>query len=275
MMIDALKEEVCRLNRELAKSGLVTLTWGNLSGIDRRQGIVVIKPSGVPYDQLEPKSMVAVDLEGKVVEGALKPSSDTATHLILYRAFEQIGGIVHTHSRYATMFAQARREIPCLGTTHADHFFGPVPVTRSLSESEVAADYEGNTGRVIVERFAGVVRISHHAGENASAVSGGADIPVCPVGGVFLGRQECLPHCGEKCALDPMAMPAVLVANHGPFAWGRDAADALQNVVALEAVAEMAIGTWLINPQAPLLESYLLEKHNHRKHGPAAYYGQQ
>jgi L-ribulose-5-phosphate 4-epimerase len=230
MMIDALREEVCRLNRELAKSGLVTLTWGNLSGIDRRQGIVVIKPSGVPYDQLEPKSMVAVDLEGKVIEGTLKPSSDTTTHLILYRAFEQIGSIVHTHSRYATMFAQARREIPCLGTTHADHFFGPVPVTRSLSESEVAADYEGNTGRVIVERFAGV---------------------------------------------NPTAMPAVLVANHGPFAWGRDAADALQNAVALEAVAEMAIGTRLIDPQAPLLESYLLEKHNHRKHGPAAYYGQQ
>jgi L-ribulose-5-phosphate 4-epimerase len=230
MMIDALKDEVCRLNRQLANSGLVTLTWGNLSGIDRRQGIVVIKPSGVPYDQLEPKSMVAVDLEGKVVEGTLRPSSDTATHLILYRAFEQIGGIVHTHSRCATMFAQARREIPCLGTTHADHFFGPVPVTRPLSESEVAADYEGNTGRVIVERFAGV---------------------------------------------DPTAMPAVLVANHGPFAWGRNADDALQNAIALEAVAEMAIGTWLINPQAPVLESYVLEKHNHRKHGPAAYYGQQ
>jgi L-ribulose-5-phosphate 4-epimerase len=229
MTIDALKEEVCRCNRELARCGLVTLTWGNASGIDRRRNLVVIKPSGVPYDQLEPESMVVVDLDGNVVDGRLRPSSDTPSHLAMYRGFPQIGGITHTHSRYATMFAQARREIPCLGTTHADHFFGPVPVTRPLIESEVTTDYEGNTGRVIVERFAD---------------------------------------------LDPIAVPGVLVAGHGPFAWGRDAADSVHNAVALEAVAEMAIGTWLVDRDAPPLESYILEKHNHRKHGPDAYYGQ-
>jgi L-ribulose-5-phosphate 4-epimerase len=208
----------------------VTLTWGNVSGIDRRRGIVVIKPSGVPYDQLEPQCMVVVDLEGNIVEGTLRPSSDTATHLAVYHGFEQIGGIAHSHSRCATMFAQARREIPCLGTTHADQFFGPVPVTRPLTESEVAADYEGNTGRVVVERFTG---------------------------------------------LDPLAMPAVLVAGHAPFTWGRNAADSIQNAIALEAVAEMAIGTWLIDRQIAPLESYIVEKHHRRKHGPAAYYGQE
>jgi L-ribulose-5-phosphate 4-epimerase len=230
MKFDALKETVCKCNLELARSGLVPLTWGNVSGIDRRQGVVAIKPSGVPYEQLEPQSMVVVDLDGKVVEGTLKPSSDTATHLILYSSFEQIGGIAHSHSRHATMFAQARREIPCLGTTHADQFFGPVPVTRPMSENEVAADYEGNTGRIIVERFAG---------------------------------------------LDAMATPAVLVAGHGPFTWGCDAADAVRNMIALEAIAEMAIGTWWIDRQAAPLESYLVEKHHRRKHGPDAYYGQE
>jgi L-ribulose-5-phosphate 4-epimerase len=230
MMFAALKEEVCRGNRELARSGLVTLTWGNLSGIDRRQGVVVIKPSGVAYDRLEPRQMVVVDLDGNLVEGDLRPSSDTPTHLILYRNFAQIGGIAHSHSRCATMFAQARREIPCLGTTHADQFFGPVPVTRLLTENEVAADYEGNTGRVVVERFAD---------------------------------------------LDPLEMPAVLVAGHAPFTWGRNAADAVQNAVALEAIAEMAIGTWQIDCQTAPLESYLVEKHHRRKHGPDAYYGQQ
>ena len=153
-MLKTLKRSVCAANLNLVKAGLVTLTWGNASGIDREKGLVVIKPSGVPYDELQPERMVVVDLEGRVVEGDLKPSSDTPTHLVLYRAFEGIGGIVHTHSRHATMFAQARREIPCLGTTHADHFHGPVPVTRPLSEREVADDYEGNTGRVIVDRFA-------------------------------------------------------------------------------------------------------------------------
>ena len=228
-MLEELKKEVCQSNRELVRCGLVILTWGNVSGIDRQRGLVAIKPSGVPYDELEPSHMVIVDLEGNIVEGPLRPSSDTPTHLLLYRSFERIGGITHTHSRYATMFAQARREIACLGTTHADHFHGPVPVTRPLSESEVAADYEGNTGRVIVERFA---------------------------------------------QLDPVAMPAVLVAGHAPFTWGRDAADSVHNAVALEAVAEMAIGTKLIDREGPDLEAYVLEKHYQRKHGPAAYYGQ-
>jgi L-ribulose-5-phosphate 4-epimerase len=228
-MLEGLRTEVCAANRELARSGLVTLTWGNASGFDRRQELLVIKPSGVPYDRLEPEDMVVVDLEGHVVEGELKPSSDTPTHLVLYRSFDGIGGIVHTHSRHATMFAQARREIPCFGTTHADHFRGPVPVTPVLTESEVAVDYEANTGRAIAERFA---------------------------------------------KLDPMAMPAVLVAGHAPFTWGRDVVSAVENSVALEAVAEMALGCRLIEQGSCKLESYLLEKHYHRKHGPAACYGQ-
>ncbi len=229
-MLKALKKQVCAANRDLVASGLVTLTWGNVSGIDRGQGLLVIKPSGVPYADLEPDCMVVVDLEGRVVEGDLKPSSDTPTHVVLYRAFEKIGGIVHTHSRYATTFAQARREIPCLGTTHADHFYGAVPVTRPLTEVEVAEDYEGQTGRVIVERFA---------------------------------------------SLDPIAMPAVLVAGHAPFAWGATVAKSLENAIALEAVAEMALGAWrLVDPRTAELEPWVLEKHHQRKHGPAAYYGQ-
>jgi L-ribulose-5-phosphate 4-epimerase len=228
-MLETLRKEVCTANRDLVRHGLVMLTWGNTSGLDRRRGLMVIKPSGVPYDRLEPQQMVIVDLDGKVVDGELKPSSDTPTHLLLYREFQQIGGITHTHSRHATMFAQARRAIPCQGTTHADHFYGPVPVTRPLAEAEVAADYEGSTGRVIVERFAG---------------------------------------------LDPLAMPAVLVAGHGPFVWGRNAAESVENAAALEAVAEMALGAWSIDRHAPELEAYLLEKHHQRKHGPDAYYGQ-
>jgi L-ribulose-5-phosphate 4-epimerase len=228
-MLEDLKDQVCQANVELAACGLVTLTWGNVSGINRDRDRVVIKPSGVPYERLRPADMVVVDLEGRVLEGDLRPSSDTPTHVLLYRHFAGVGGITHTHSRHATMFAQARREIPCLGTTHADHFFGAVPVTRPLTAAEVEADYEGNTGMVIVERFAD---------------------------------------------LDPQAMPAVLVAGHGPFAWGKDAADSLKNAIALEAVAEMALGTWLLNQQAPLLEDYMLDKHYQRKHGPKAYYGQ-
>ena len=228
-MLKELKRRVCLANRDLVKTGLVTLTWGNTSGIDRQKGLVIIKPSGVPYEELEPDYMVVVDLEGNVVEGKLKPSSDTPTHLVLYRAFEAIGGVAHTHSRHATMFAQARREIPCLGTTHADHFHGPVPVTRPLGEHEVEKDYEGHTGQVIVERFAG---------------------------------------------LDPAAVPAVLVAGHAPFTWGASAEKALDNSVALEAVAEMVLGTWSIDRAAPELEPWVLEKHYQRKHGPAAYYGQ-
>ncbi len=228
-MLEELKRRVAAANRDLPKTGLVTLTWGNVSGIDRQAGLVVIKPSGVPYDQLQSECMVVVDLDGRVVEGGLRPSSDTPTHLVLYRAFKDIGGVAHTHSRHATMFAQARREIPCLGTTHADHFYGPVPVTRPLSAEEVAEDYEGCTGRVIVERFGG---------------------------------------------LDPAAMPAVLVAGHAPFTWGASAEKALDNSVALEAVAEMVLGTWSIDPAAPELEPWVLDKHYQRKHGPAAYYGQ-
>ena len=216
-------------NRELHQCGLVTLTWGNASGLDPKRRLVVIKPSGVRYDSIQPADMVIVDLEGKVVEGKLRPSSDTPTHLALYRAFEKIGGIVHTHSPHATMFAQARHEIPCLGTTHADHFYGPVPVTRQLAESEVAADYEAHTGGVIVERFA---------------------------------------------KLDPVTMPAVLVAGHGPFTWGGNVAQALQNAIALEAVAEMVLGSWSIDRHGGELESYVLEKHHQRKHGASAYYGQ-
>lgn len=228
-MLDALKEEVCDANRDLVRFGLVTLTWGNVSGIDRDRNLVVIKPSGVSYDALEPEHMVVVDLDGNTVEGKMKPSSDTMTHVLLYRSFEAIGGITHTHSRYGTVFAQTRREIPCLGTTHADHFYGSVPVTRPLTEEEVSSAYEANTGRVIVERFAD---------------------------------------------LDPVAMPAVLVAGHAPFTWGPTAAASVKNAVALEAVAEMALATHGLAPDAPRLEAYVLEKHYQRKHGPAAYYGQ-
>jgi L-ribulose-5-phosphate 4-epimerase len=229
MMLDALREEVCLANRQLTQGGLVTLTWGNVSGIDRERELVVIKPSGVAYQQLEPGQMVVVDLDGQVIDGDLRPSSDTATHLELYRNFAHAGGVTHTHSRYATMFAQARREIPCLGTTHADHFYGPVPVTRPLTASEVSADYERTTGLAIVERFVN---------------------------------------------LDPAAMPAVLVAGHGPFTWGATAQKSVQNAIALEAVAEMALGTYLIDRDAPDLERHVLEKHYRRKHGSAAYYGQ-
>jgi L-ribulose-5-phosphate 4-epimerase len=227
-MLDDLKSIVCEANRDLVRHHLVTLTWGNVSGLDRATGHMVIKPSGVPYDRLQPTDMVVLDLDGRQVEGKLKPSTDARTHLLLYRAFSGLGGVAHAHSRYATMFAQARRGIPCFGTTHADHFHGPVPVTRLLAESEMA-DYEHNTGQVIVERFTG---------------------------------------------LDPLSMPAVLVAGHGPFTWGTDATDAVRNAVALEAVAEMAVGTRLINPGAQDLKRYILDKHHRRKHGPSAYYGQ-
>ncbi len=228
-MLEDLRREVCNANRSLIELGLARLTFGNASGIDEQRERIVIKPSGVPYSDLTPDQMVVVDLEGNVVEGSLRPSTDTPTHVLLYRHFESAGGITHAHSRFATMFAQARQEIPCLGTTHADHFPGPVPVTRPLAQDEVERAYEANTARVIIERF-------------------------------------------ER--LDHAVMPAVLVAGHGPFTWGSDVAESLNNAVALETVAEMAFGTRLLRTDAPDLEAYVLSKHHRRKHGDEAYYGQ-
>jgi len=228
-MLEDLKAEVCEANRSLVDHGLVTLTWGNVSGICPQRRYVAIKPSGVAYAQLSPHHIVIVDLDGNVVDGDLLPSSDTPTHALLYKHFEGIGGITHTHSRYATAFAQARREIPCLGTTHADHFYGPVPLTRVLRKAEVEKNYEANTGAVIVERFA---------------------------------------------ALDPLEVPAVLVAGHAPFAWGRSVQESIDNAVALEAVAEMALLTLGLDATGPELEEHVLQKHHRRKHGEGAYYGQ-
>jgi L-ribulose-5-phosphate 4-epimerase len=228
-MLEDLKEKVWQSNLDLAKHGLVTLTFGNVSAIDRKKGLMAIKPSGISYEALKPEHIVVVDLEGKVVDGKLKPSSDTPTHLKLYKAFTEIGGVSHAHSEYATVFAQAAREIPCLGTTHADYFHGPIPVTRYLSRDEVREDYEANTGKVIIEKFA---------------------------------------------ALNPLEIPAVLVAGHGPFCWGRSASEAVENSLILEKVAKMALGTLLANPKKGSLPDYILRKHFQRKHGPDAYYGQ-
>jgi len=229
-MLDELKQAVWRANLDLVAKGLVIETWGNASGIDRQRGLVVIKPSGVPYASMKPEHMVVVSLQdGKVVEGELKPSSDTPTHLELYRAFGAIGGVVHTHSLYATIWAQARREIPALGTTHADYFYGPVPCTRLMRPAEIKSDYELNTGKVIVERFK---------------------------------------------RLDPMSVPAVLVASHGPFAWGETVAKAVENAVVLEQVARLALETVRLNPRLRPMQRELLDKHFLRKHGPGAYYGQ-
>ncbi len=229
MLLTALREEVWQANLELVRRGLAIFTFGNASGISREDGLVAIKPSGVPYETMRPEDLVVTTLDGRVVEGDLRPSSDLATHLVLYRAFGAIGGVVHTHARYSTAWAQAGREIPCLGTTHADTFYGPVPVTPPLEAAQIEGAYEENTGLAIVECFRG---------------------------------------------LDPTEMQAALVAGHGPFCWGKSAADAAHNAVLLEEVARMAWLALALNPGAPPISSALLNKHFRRKHGPGATYGQ-
>jgi L-ribulose-5-phosphate 4-epimerase len=225
-----LRRRVCDVNLRLVGDGLVILTWGNASAIDRERGLVVIKPSGVPYDRMGAEHMVTVSLEtGQVVEGTLRPSSDTATHLVLYRAFPGIGGIVHTHSLQATAWAQSGRDLPALGTTHADYFHGAVPCTRQMTPAEIATDYEANTGLVIVERFRG---------------------------------------------LDPLSMPAVLVASHAPFTWGATIEKAAENALVLEYTARLASETLALRPEAGEMARALLDKHFLRKHGAGAYYGQ-
>lgn len=228
-MHEEIRKAVCDANRELPKQRLVIYSWGNVSGIDRAAGVIAIKPSGVAYDELTPDKIVLLDLDGKLVEGTLKPSSDTPTHLELYRNFETIGAICHTHSPIATAWAQACREIPCFGTTHADFFYGAVPVTDVMTDEQIKNDYELNTGKVIVERFA---------------------------------------------RIDPMQMPAVLVANHGPFTWGKSPAAAVEAMAVIEQVATMAMGTITINPNQSPISRALLDKHYLRKHGKNAYYGQ-
>lgn len=230
-MIESLKEEVCEANRLLQTHGLVQLTWGNVSGIDREQGLWCIKPSGVAYEALRPEDMVVLDLQGKVVEGQFRPSSDTKTHLYLYQQFEKLGGITHTHSTYATMFSQAGRELPCFGTTHADHFYGTVPVARCLTETEIAEDYEHFTGLAIVEKF-------------------------------------------HELGLAPLEMPAVFQIHHAPFTWGKNALKSVENAVALEMCAKMALGSLLLNSSLEAIPRHVSEKHYQRKHGKSAYYGQ-
>jgi L-ribulose-5-phosphate 4-epimerase len=228
-MFRELKESVYRANLELQKHNLVIYSFGNVSGIDRKKGVVAIKPSGVPYDKLTPKKIVLLDLLGNVIEGKLRPSSDTPTHLELYRTFSDIGGVCHTHSIYATMWAQAQREIPPLGTTSADYFYGTVPVTEPLTDSEIKNDYELNTGKVIVKRFKNI---------------------------------------------NPLEMPACLVASHGPFTWGENPDKAVENSVVLENTAKLAFGTVMLNLDQPAISKALLDKHFFRKHGKNSYYGQ-
>jgi L-ribulose-5-phosphate 4-epimerase len=236
-MLEDLKRQVLEANLSLVRHKLVLLTFGNVSGIDRKTGLVVIKPSGVAYDKLTLKNLAVVSLEGKVVEGRLRPSSDTPTHLALYRAWPEVNAVCHTHSAYATVFCQARVPIPCLGTTHADHFFGPIPLTRPLTRQEVQKNYEANTGKVIIELFA----------------KRGAK-----------GRGK----------PNPLDMPAALVADHGPFSWGRDAEDAVNNSVLLEEVARLAFKTMQLSPKARPVPSFLRNYHFLRKHGPNPSYGQ-
>jgi L-ribulose-5-phosphate 4-epimerase len=228
-MLETLKKEVYEANMALVKHDLIVFTWGNVSGIDREKGLFVIKPSGVEYDKLTPEDMVVVDLEGNVVEGKYKPSSDTPTHLELYKAFPTLGGVTHTHSLYATSFAQAGRGLLPLGTTHADYFYGEIPCTRAMTPAEIQGEYEKETGTVIIETFRNI---------------------------------------------DPMAIPAVLVKSHGPFAWGKDAAEAVHNAVVLEEIAFMNCHAMALNPQIGPMQQELLDKHYLRKHGANAYYGQ-
>lgn len=227
-MLEDLKKKVLKANLDLVRNGLVIYTWGNVSAIDRESGLVVIKPSGVSYDAMTAEDMVVVDLDGKVVDGQLNPSSDTPTHLALYRAFPQIGGVVHTHSTYAVAWAQAGMDIPSLGTTHADYFHNSIPCTGDMTDDQINGQYELETGNVIVERMAG---------------------------------------------LDPVATPGALVKNHGPFAWGKDADQAVYHATVMEEIARMAYLTLAINPSSTIREA-LIEKHYSRKHGPKATYGQ-
>jgi len=232
MSLIQLRREVLAANLAIDRAGLVVLSFGNASGVDRDAGVMVIKPSGVPYDELGEDDLVVVRLaDGAIVEGERRPSSDTPTHLVLYRSFKGIGGIVHTHSINAVGWAQARRAIPAFGTTHADQFHGPVPVTRPLTADEIAGEYEANTGDVIIETF-------------------------------------------ERAGLSPLELSGVLVASHGPFTWGRDAAEAARHAIGLEAIAAMAFQTVLLRPDVSPVEDALLDRHFGRKHGPGAYYGQ-
>ena len=229
-MLEELKQKVYEANQMLPAHRLVTFTWGNVSGVDREKGLMVIKPSGVDYEKMKPGDMVVMKLDtGEVVEGSLRPSSDAPTHLELYRNFGDIGGIVHTHSRWATIFAQAKRGIPPLGTTQGDYFYGEIPCTRMMTKEEIRGKYELETGKVIVETFAGK---------------------------------------------NPNDMPGVLVASHGPFAWGTSPMNAVHNAVVLEEVAFMAWHSLVLEPDLPVMQRELLDKHYLRKHGPDAYYGQ-
>ncbi len=228
-MLEQLKKDVYEANMDLVAKGMVIYTWGNVSGIDREKNLIVIKPSGVEYDELTPDDMVVVDLDMNVVEGVYRPSSDTETHVELYKAYPNIGGVVHTHSTWAVSFAQAGMAIPALGTTHADYFYGAIPCTRDLTAEEINEAYERNTGKVIIETIA------------------------------------------ER---DPMEVPGIVVKNHGPFAWGTDAANAVYNAVVLDKVAEMAHHTMSLNPSVKPAPDYLMDKHYFRKHGANAYYGQ-
>lgn len=230
-MLEELKQQVYEANMDLPRYGLVTFTQGNVSASDRESGLFVIKPSGVEYDKLKPDDMVVMNLNGEKVEGRYNPSSDTATHLELYKAFPEIGGVVHTHSSYATSWAQAGRDIPCYGTTHADYIYGPVPCLRCLTAEEIADAYEENTGHLIVEEW-------------------------------------------KRLNKDPMAVSAVLCKNHGPFAWGKNAKEAVHNAVVLEEVAKMAYRAEVINPKVLPAPQELQDKHYYRKHGANAYYGQ-